>query len=384
MIGRVRGTVRTALLATAVVLGMSSAPIGAHEFTILDAVVVVEADGTWHADLRVDVDALALGASPATPSVDVARSLAALDSEARAAAIERARTTIERRVRVRFDGAIQRPDVTFPEHGTPQLEASPEPTVFGTLARLEGTVPAGSLEVTFFASRSFGPVRLTVFDQIAPGTATFVLGAGEESPVYTIGSAGEIPDGGPRAPAFATYLGLGFEHIVPRGLDHILFMLGLFLLGRHWRPLLIQVSAFTVAHTATLALAMTGVLSQPSAFVEPAIALSIAWIAFENVATERLHPWRPAIVFGFGLLHGLGFARALAELGLPRGGFVPALVGFNVGVELGQLAVVASAFLTVGWWRNHPMYRRRVVVPASLVIGFVGLYWAIERIGLVG
>jgi hypothetical protein len=177
----------------------------------------------------------------------------------------------------------------------------------------------------------------------------------------------------------ADYTALGFTHILPKGLDHILFVLGLFLLSVHWKPLLVQVTAFTLAHTLTLALSMYGVLALSPAVVEPLIAASIAAVAIENVLTARLHAWRPFVVFGFGLLHGLGFAGVLTEIGLPRAEFVTGLVAFNVGVELGQLAVISAAALAVGWWRGRVWYRARIIVPASALIALIGLYWTIER-----
>jgi hypothetical protein len=176
------------------------------------------------------------------------------------------------------------------------------------------------------------------------------------------------------------YVVLGFTHILPKGLDHIAFVLGLFLLGTALRPLLVQVTAFTLAHTITLALTIYGVVSLPSSVVEPLIAVSIVYVAVENILTPRLTPWRPVVVFAFGLLHGMGFAGVLGELGLPRSEHLTALVAFNVGVELGQLAVIGGAFLLVGLrFRRRPWYRRRVVVPASAAIALLGLYWALER-----
>jgi len=180
--------------------------------------------------------------------------------------------------------------------------------------------------------------------------------------------------------AAAKYLALGFTHIVPQGPDHILFVLGLFLLSTKLRPLLWQITAFTVAHSITLGLAMYGVLRLPAAIVEPLIALSIAFVAVENLFTTDLKPWRPFVVFGFGLVHGLGFAGVLTEMGLPRSQFATALVSFNVGVELGQLAVIAAAFAVVGWWRRRTWYRGAIVLPASTAIAAVALFWTIQRV----
>jgi len=115
--------------------------------------------------------------------------------------------------------------------------------------------------------------------------------------------------------------------------------------------------------------------------VEPLIALSIAYVAIENVMTSELHAWRPFVVFGFGLLHGMGFAGVLQEIGMPRSEFLTALVAFNVGVEVGQLTVITLAFVLTGLWlRKKPWYRQRFVVPASLMIAAIGLYWTVERV----
>lgn len=185
------------------------------------------------------------------------------------------------------------------------------------------------------------------------------------------------------AEVFMNYIDQGFIHIIPRGFDHILFVIGLFLLSPRLKPLLWQVSAFTVAHTITLALGASGIVRLSPAIVEPLIALSIVWIAVENLLTNQLHSWRVAVVFGFGLLHGLGFAGVLLEIGLSGAHFYSALLGFNVGVELGQLSVISLCFLFVGWMMKKPGYRRLVVVPASSVIALISMYWVVDRIGLV-
>jgi len=179
------------------------------------------------------------------------------------------------------------------------------------------------------------------------------------------------------------YVLLGFTHILPKGLDHVLFVLGVFLLSRRLRPILLQVSAFTIAHSITLGLSMYGIVSVAPSIVEPLIALSIAYIAIENLLLTEFRPWRVALVFAFGLLHGLGFAGALREVGLPRSEFVTALVGFNAGVELGQLAVIGAAFLAVGYWYGDRVwYRRRIVLPASACIACFGVFWTLQRLHL--
>ena len=180
---------------------------------------------------------------------------------------------------------------------------------------------------------------------------------------------------------FVTYVLSGIDHIVPKGLDHILFVIGLFLFSAHWKPLLAQVSVFTLAHTVTLALASLGIVVIAPAIVEPLIALSILYIAVENLLPKRPLSRRLWLVLVFGLLHGLGFASVLQEFGLGGEYFVLSLVGFNLGVELGQLLVLAPLMLVLGTWAHRqPWYRGLVQIPASLVIGSIGALWTFERV----
>lgn len=185
------------------------------------------------------------------------------------------------------------------------------------------------------------------------------------------------------AEVIASYIMIGFEHIMPKGLDHIMFILGLFLLSTRMRPLLWQVTMFTLAHTITLGLAMNNVIELPANVVEPLIALSIAYVGVENVAAKELHKSRLILVFLFGLLHGLGFAGVLTDFGMPQNDFAVALISFNVGVELGQLAVISLAFILLSFWfKDQQIYRKIVVVPGSAFISIVGMYWFLERLEL--
>lgn len=177
------------------------------------------------------------------------------------------------------------------------------------------------------------------------------------------------------------YLKLGFTHILPLGIDHILFVLGLFFLSPKLKPLLTQITCFTIAHTITLGLSVYNVISAPDYIVEPIIAASIIYVAIENLKTSSLSKWRIIIVFLFGLIHGMGFAGALKELGLPKSQFLNALITFNIGVELGQITVVLIAFFLVGlWFKSKDWYHKRIVVPVSIVIAAVAAYWTVERI----
>jgi len=242
--------------------------------------------------------------------------------------------------------------------------------------------------ITFYAEAGVG-AKDAMFEWATTYGTIVLRQVGVEEPYtgYLAGgeNSGPIPlDGGGALPiweTFVSYIPTGFAHIVPMGLDHILFVVGLFFLSTQMKPLLWQVSAFTAAHTITLALASLGYVSVPGSIVEPLIAASIAYVAIENIYMKgQLTPWRPLLVFAFGLLHGLGFASVLEEFGLPQHGFVAALIGFNIGVELGQLFVIAVAFLAVGlWFGNKPWYRRVIAVPASVAIAIMGLWWVVER-----
>ncbi len=348
----------------------------AHEFTITPVTLVFLGDGTFQADVGLDADALALGLPLETDSERVAQGMRDLPPAAFDAAVETARGAVLTDVRVLFDGAPAAYEVSFPHHGTPAATEADPPTVLGTVARLRGQVPTETREVVFQAAGRYKTVSLQVIAPVRSEPVAALLDPGEASPAIPLTGADE---GSSRSGVFLAYLQLGFTHIVPKGLDHILFVVGLFLLSIRWPPLLYQVTAFTLAHSVTLALSMQGIVSLPGRFVETLIAVSISWVAIENIATSTLKPWRLAVVFGFGLLHGLGFASVLGELGLPEGRFVVALLSFNLGVEVGQLSVVAIAFAIVGRFRHLEGYRRFVVIPCSGAIAATGCWWAVTR-----
>ncbi len=182
----------------------------------------------------------------------------------------------------------------------------------------------------------------------------------------------------------ATYAALGFEHIL-LGVDHLLFVLGLLLIVRGRKPLVVAVTAFTVAHSLTLAAATLGIARVPLPPLNAAIALSIlflgpeivrAWRGETSLTLER--PW--LVAFGFGLLHGLGFATGLTTIGLPRAELVLGLLWFNVGVELGQLAFVAFVLALARSFRalelSWPAWIARL---PGYAVGACGAYWTIQR-----
>ncbi len=244
--------------------------------------------------------------------------------------------------------------------------------------RLFAELPDNDAPVVFGWSADLGPLVLRQLG-IETGYSGYLTAGALSDPIPRVGGDEQTSAG-----AFVEYIGVGFDHIIPLGLDHILFVLGLFFLALRIRPLLWQVTAFTLAHTVTLALGALDIIRIPPEIVEPLIAASIVYVGVENVLSRGLTPWRPVVVFCFGLLHGLGFASVLSDFGLGASHFVPKLIGFNVGVELGQLAIISAAFLSLGaLFGSHWWYKRRISNPVSIAIALIATFWLLDRTGVI-
>ena len=355
-------------------------PAAGHEIRPAIVNVQILEDGNVQLSLQVNMEAVLAGVSPAhsdtneSPNAERYNSLRALPAPKLEERIRAFWPQYRDGLRLEFDNTRSVPElVTLDIPATGDLARSRLTTL-----RLSGSVPAGSKTLRWTYAPQYGGSVLRLQRAGSSEIIAAWIREGESSATYPL--SGDIA-GATRTAVFGQYLVLGFTHILPKGLDHMLFVLGLFLLSTRLAPLLWQVTAFTLAHSITLALSMYGVIALPASIVEPLIAASIVAIAVENLFTARLHSWRIFVVFGFGLLHGLGFAGVLTEIGLPRDEFVTGLVAFNVGVEGGQLAVIAIAFLAVGYWfRHRPWYRQRVVLPLSALIALTGMYWMVERL----
>ncbi|MBC7552875.1 MAG: HupE/UreJ family protein [Taibaiella sp.] len=183
---------------------------------------------------------------------------------------------------------------------------------------------------------------------------------------------------------FWKYTLIGFQHIIPEGFDHILFITCVFLLNTSLRQIILQASMFTLAHSVTLGLAMYGLIQPSPAIIEPLIAVSIVVLALENIFFNKVKPWRLIMVFSFGMIHGKGFAGALKDLGMPQYAFANALISFNIGVELGQLCIILLLYFTLAKpFSGKPWYRKAIVIPMSVIIAVIASYWTIERIFFV-
>ncbi len=362
---RVVRAVRTVLPLISLFAGMPQAR--AHELGAIRVQGSFEVAGTYRFEISADATHPVPETTTSAPEV---RGI----EEAKDPAVAAWLRAVAAAAVVSFDGRPADSDisVTLP----PADPKDPFATAPLPVLEMTGKIPPGAKNASFRVDLPIGSFPVS-FHNPGDGQAVYRWQEpGTESDPFPL-AALEPPT--TRGEVIRRYLYLGFTHILPKGLDHILFVLGLFLLSLRIRPLLAQITAFTVAHTLSLALAMLGLVHLSPRIVEPLIAVSIVYVAVENIFASELKKSRVALVFAFGLVHGLGFAGVLSELGLPRSEFVPALLSFNVGVEIGQLTVIAVAFLALGAFRERSWYRMRIAVPASLAIAAVGLYWAVTR-----
>ena len=363
-------------VSSAAALWLSISAATAHE--VLPSIAdLSDENGMLTMDVRLNIEGLVAGIdlstvsdtneAPQAASYDDLRALGPADLETRFTAFW---PQMAANITLDAGGTALTPELMaleIPETGNPDITRISKIT-------FRAPLPAGAKTVRIGWAAAYGALVIRQMGVEKPYDG--YLEGGETSEPIALAGGGQ-----PGAAAtFLRYCAVGFDHILPKGLDHVLFVLGLFFLAARLRPLLWQVSAFTVAHTVTLALSALGYVSVPAAIVEPVIALSIVYVAVENILSDHLMRWRPVVVFGFGLLHGLGFASVLGEFGLPDASFVSALIGFNVGVELGQLTVIAIAFVLVGYWfGRRPWYRSVIAIPASAAIAVTGAYWFLER-----
>jgi hypothetical protein len=404
------------------------------DMELVDGQITFSLEGNFES-IVAGIDLDGLEDTEAAPEAEIYDALRAMDPDAFAARVDGYWPDMARAIDVIVDGelvALEFTGIDVPQVGDVEV-------VRQSTLTFVGAVPDTAQSVQIGWPAEYGVLVLRQMG-VEGGWDGYLSGGGLTDPV-ALGGGTEMTglDG------FLRYIPVGVEHIIPLGLDHILFVLGLFLLAARMRPLLLQVSAFTLAHTITLALAALGYVTVPASIVEPIIAASIVYVAVENIFSRGLNPWRPAVIFCFGLLHGLGFASVLGQYGIPESAFVPALLGFNVGVEIGQLAVIAVAFiiailairssedgkanmgLAVGYLvvavvvvplllipisalgpdalaaflpllfmvaimaglcaascaiERYETYQHMVAMPASILIALVGAYWVVERVFL--
>jgi hypothetical protein len=360
----------------------------AHPAVSAVAVVKIEPGGRATITLTHDCLAFALNEQPANIGDEPMLTLLDGPAEDLAAALKDARERFASQMHVRADGK----EAGFQITESPTADAARRWRRENPKGRLPlrldlvatAQLAPDAREVSFQFPAALGEV-IVLLDRPDLEPTNIPLGPGEQSVGFTPNLS---PSPAPDSPADAGfwsvawhYVRFGFTHIIPQGRDHTLFVLGLFLLSPHPRRILWPITAFTVAHTTTVFLtAFQVVRSPPPAIVEPAIAATIAFVAIENLVVKRVHPWRPALAFAFGLIHGMGFAGDLSKVAMPTGQLVTAVLAFNIGVEGGHLTVLGAAFVLLGWARDKPWYRPRVAVPISVAIAAVAAIWVVQRL----
>ena len=361
------------------------------------------------AEIRVEVDPRCFEAEPEKVNYYQKDGLAALTGDEVKKLHEKADVFIRERLRFLFDpvGEVKPAFVwdfkPLGDGGIP-FETDDKALLKGTETVLVGSWKATVVQgmtgyrieaLPMTPGKMGAPLNLMFYNFIGgkPVQRYAVLFPGETSFTLDLTEQGIFPAAGVRSAAsvgveagagdwftlFLSEVHRGFSHVIPHGLDHILFVLGVFLMTRKGKPLLLQISAFTVAHTLTLWLASAGIVRVPPGIVEPIIAASIVAVALENILHPRYTHWRLLVVFGFGLIHGLGFAGVMSTRLDSTSSLVVGLLGINVGVELGQLAIILVALLATWRITSESQYRKWVVIPGSILIALAGIWWVVER-----
>ncbi len=346
--------------------------------------ISVFAEGRYRVELRASIEAIMTGINSKykntqeSPNSDAYDELRELQSAQLMQKFTPFRQTLTDNIQLNFDG--QPASLKITEVNIPQPGYTKVPRI--SLIVFEGRIDREIEQLNWYYPAAFSDnaVRVRQVDMENEKwhwSSWQWLRNDQPSDAFSLTEVFSEPS---TARVITDYTAAGFAHIIPKGLDHILFILGIFLLGTQLKPLAWQATMFTLAHSITLSLAMFDIVSLPASIVEPLIALSIAYIAFENMYAHKLKNSRLALVFAFGLLHGLGFASVLADFGMPQSAYATALISFNVGVELGQLAILLLGYFSITiWFKKREDFHRYITIPGSLMIGVIGLYWTWER-----
>ena len=359
----------------------AASPAVAHNLSYALATLSFPAPGQVRIEIRAHIPALIMGGPQGTLGDQTLLQFMALSDEALAAREQVATANFLSELSLRADGRlVDDIAVAYPEAVDLRADAmtpKSSPRASAPIV-LTAALPSGARSVDLALPTELGPSVL-VARYADSRTTTEALPDGQRTRPIRLSGPNALRDA---AQAFAEFVASGFRHILPGGLDHILFIVALAVAAPRLGVLVRIATVFTLAHSLTLGLGALRIVEVPAGFVEPAISLSIAAVGVLTILNPQaaVRRERLAIIFGFGLLHGLGFAGALREAGLPRGLEAAALAGFNVGIEFGQLAVIAGALAAFGWWRDKPFYRPRIAIPLSALVVVAGSIWTIQRI----
>ena len=359
----------------------AASPTTAHNLAYALVDIGFPTNGQVRIEIRTHVPALIMGAPPSVlGDTALPRFMALTDAEI-GTRQEIAAANFLGELSLRADGrlidavamAFPRPAELRADALAPRSNPRPSQPVI-----LTAVLPPGTRQVDLALPTDLGPAVLVA--RYADGQViTEALSDGARSRAIRPAGPDSLSDA---VSGFLAFAKNGFLHILPAGFDHVLFIVALAVAAPQLRALVKMATVFTLAHSITLVLGALRMVEVPPGVVEPAISLSIAAVAVLTLMSPQaaLRRERLAVIFAFGLLHGLGFAGGLHESGLPRGLEAVALAGFNIGIELGQLVVIAVVLAGFGWWRDRPFYRSRIAVPISAVVALAGTIWTVQRI----
>lgn len=352
---------------------LAPAPIGAHESGATRVTASFGRDGNYAVELTADAGTLLSRLELArkqprttpTSAAELQRGFDGLCDE------------VPRHLSLAFDGVANAPRATCVVDAESGAAAADDLSVLGVTVTLRGAMPPGAGTFQWQYDLASTRYSLTMKTSALKDSEPLWLEGGEASRPVLVVRLAPPPSTAARA---RNDFAFGFSHILPGGLGHVLFLVGMVLLSRRLRPMLWQLSAFTLAQAIAFGLTLYGVIAPPASILEPFIAVSILYVAVENLVATGLTSWRVALVTGFGLLHGVGFADALREMAPPDAPLLARLVAFNAGVAVAQLAVVLLMFILVrAWARRSAAYRRSILVPGSAAIALAGLLLTLRR-----
>jgi hypothetical protein len=360
-----------ACMTLAGLLGCGAA--AAHEAGTTRVAVAFDEDRSYRIEIVTDASALAEKLEAAAGRQ--------LPADATAALFERIMQSSDevfrRRLRVQFDGSEARPDATY------RIEPPADATsVAAATITLRGQIPKQAQRFTWSYGWTFTSYALTLRDRGSESPVDQMLEGDQASVAFTLKPPPtRMEHLRTTARAAARFAAAGWTAIVPNGIDHILFLLGLYFLSRNTKRAIRHFGVFAISSSIAIVASAFGLVILPPKILDPMIGLSLAYIAMENLVRADGDRRRIPLVFGCGLLHGAGCAAALEGASLPRVGMTVAVASFNLGIEAGQLATVAAAFLIVGWHcSGQQWYRNRVVLPGATLLACTAVYWTIARL----
>jgi hypothetical protein len=356
-------------LVTALVV-LVAATASAHEIGTTQVDVTLHQDQTYVVDILTGGDSLLVRVERRAGLPRTQR----LSPTAVAQRLEQLAPQFLAAVDLRFDGVAVRPAMHVLRVDAPGGTSPSSITI-----RLSGDIPQPAREVTWQYRLTYSTYSIAFANEGETATPRRWLEGDQRSPPFALSDAVRPPG---RLTLARRYLRLGFIRIAPYGIEQIVFVLAMFLLAARVMPMLLQIAAFIAAQSIGLGLATYGIGVLSPNWLSGMVAVSITYVALENVVLREVKPWRIGVIFVFGLVHGAALAAVLRELGLPHANALTAWMSFNVGVVAAEVATIAAAFVLVtSWAQTRPWYRYRVVVPSSAAMAVVATFWMLERVG---